>query len=325
MQTLSLRAALKQGTLLVAANWPVVLIDFVVASLYRFALSVPVFGGSLVVATLVGSDVRQVIGDVRSTADLVIGSLAFSPAALSAFLAAIAVVGIGGEAVASIVKCGTFSTIVSADKAAGEVHRLPIGTEALERARAYSLEAVLDGARRFGWRGVVLALWLGTGYVLVGAAYVAIVSVGLDGGLASGWLPVSPAVIFGATTLAIVAVAAARLGFDLLRVIVIADDCPVAEAFRRLGRFVVADARQVIGIFAVMGGVEVLAVLVSLVAAAGLAIAGYVPLVNLIFVPLQAAAWVIRGIGFEALSLAALAAYETQYRRFSEAAAAPCP
>jgi hypothetical protein len=43
-----------------------------------------------------------------------------------------------------------------------------------------------------------------------------------------------------------------------------------------------------------------------------------VPFVSLIFVPLQAAAWVLRGVLFEALGLAALATYQTQYRIFRE-------
>jgi hypothetical protein len=85
-----------------------------------------------------------------------------------------------------------------------------------------------------------------------------------------------------------------------------------------LKTFVFTDAREVAAIFGVMGGVQLLAAFASLLATAGLAIVAYVPLVSLIFVPLQAAAWVIRGVLFESLALAALAAYQTQYRRCSE-------
>jgi hypothetical protein len=56
VRALPLRAALTRGVRLVLATWPVVLIEFTASSLYRLALSVPVFGGALVVATLVGAE-----------------------------------------------------------------------------------------------------------------------------------------------------------------------------------------------------------------------------------------------------------------------------
>jgi hypothetical protein len=317
MDTLPLRAALKRGALLVAANWPVVVIDFAATSFYRLALSIPVFAGSLVVTTLIGADFQSVLGEgVRATADLVVGSLATAPVALSAFLLALAVVAIGGEAVLFIIKSGTFSVIVTADRIGGDVHRMPIGAEALARVRTYSLAAVLTGATRFGRRGVTLALWLGAGYVCVGGVYVIAVSTGIDRESQWTWLPAWPLMVFLATAISIVTIAVVNLTFDLLRVIVLTDDCSVRTAVSQLRRFVVRDARQVIGIFSVICGVQLVAALVSLLAAAGLAIVGYVPFVSLIFVPLQAAAWVLRGVLFEALALAALATYQTQYRRF---------
>jgi hypothetical protein len=75
----------------------------------------------------------------------------------------------------------------------------------------------------------------------------------------------------------------------------------------------------VIGIFSVIGGIELMAGAVSLLAAAGLAPIAYLPVVSLVVVPLQAAVWIVRGLLFESLALSSLAAYQTQYRRFSEA------
>jgi hypothetical protein len=89
-------------------------------------------------------------------------------------------------------------------------------------------------------------------------------------------------------------------------------------AVGRLQRFVVEDSRQVIGIFSVIAGVLVLATAASILAAAGLAFVAWVPVIGLVVVPLQAAAWIIRGLGFQYMELAALSAYQTQYRRFSE-------
>ena len=319
MNRLPLHAALKRGVLIVAANWPVVLIDFAVTSLYRLALSIPVFGGAVVVASLVGADMQSVIGEgVRGTADLVVGSLATAPLALAAFLVAIALVAIGGEAVLLVIKCGTFSVLVSADRSSGDIHRLPLGTEAFERAAAYRLDTVLHGATRFARRAVTLALCLGAGYVTVGTLYVVAVTMGLDSNARWTWFPAWPFVIFLATAVGVVVIAIVTLAYDLLRVIVISDDCSVSTAVGRLRAFVLHDARLVVGVFAVICGVQVLAAVVSLLATAGLAIVGYVPLFSLVFVPLQAAAWVMRGLLFEALGLAALATCQTQYRRFRE-------
>src|SRR3990170_1129211 len=97
MSPLPLRAALTQGALVTAANWPVVLIDFVLDLFLKLTLTVPVIGGAVMVATLVETDLQTVLAEgLRSTADLVIGSLVSTPIALTSFLAAVAIVGLGG-------------------------------------------------------------------------------------------------------------------------------------------------------------------------------------------------------------------------------------
>jgi len=319
MGLLSLRAAITRGVLLVLANWPVVLIDFAIESLYKLAVSVPVLGASLGIAALVGEDLTSLVSQgVRATADVVLGSLATAPIALTAFLLALAIVAVGGEAVMFVIKAGTLAVVVEADRVSGNVHTLPFGNEAFERANVYRLEVVLDAARRFSRRAIRLALWLGAFYALIGAAYVAIVTEGLVSSQ-SPWLPAWPLVILVSTSVAVVTIALVNLIYDLLRVVVVTDDCEVSVAVSRLKRFVIEDARHVVGIFLVIGGVQLLAVVGSLLAATGLALVGYLPFVSLIFVPLQAAAWVLRGLFFESLGLSALAACQTQYRRFSRA------
>ena len=51
---LPLRAALKRGALLTGANWPVVLIEFTIESLYKTAIGVPIVGGAIMVAVVFG-------------------------------------------------------------------------------------------------------------------------------------------------------------------------------------------------------------------------------------------------------------------------------
>ena len=317
MAPLRLRAAIKRGFLIVAANWPIVLIDFAVGSLTRLALILPVVGGALIVAAIAGSDVSQLLSaGIFETADLVVGSLATAPAALAAFLVAVALVAVGGEALQFVVKSGTLTMIVDADRQAGEIQRLPFQDDTLRRARTFRLERLVDAARRFTRRGLILAAWLGLAYGVVGIVYLALLLRGLPGA-ASTWSAAWSALVLGATSAAVVAIAGANLAYTLLRVVIVTDDCGVGVAVGRLIRFAIEDARQVLGVFAVIGGIELVAAAVALLAAAALAPIAYLPIIGLLVLPLQAAVWLLRALLFEALTLTSLAAYETQYRRFA--------
>jgi hypothetical protein len=65
-----------------------------------------------------------------------------------------------------------------------------------------------------------------------------------------------------------------------------------------------------------------LATIASILATAGLGLIAFVPLVGLAMVPLQLAAWLLRGFVFEYLALTALGAYLTQYRYYLHGLAA---
>ncbi len=193
MHTLPLRAALKRGLLLVTANWPVVLIDFAVTSFCRVALALPVIGGALMVVTLSGHDLQAVLAQgLMATADVVLGSLSTAPVALVAFLAALLLVAVGSEATLFVVKAGTLTVMVEADRLAGEVHRLPIGVDSFARTRRFTLEMVVAGSRRFARRMTSLALGLGAVYLVLGLGYLAVVSLGIASGLGAAWLPAGP-------------------------------------------------------------------------------------------------------------------------------------
>lgn len=308
---------------MVAANWPIILIDFAVESLAKLALILPVIGGALMVTAVAGSDLRALLaGGLFETADIVVGSLTSAPVALMAFLLAVTLVAVGGEAMQFIVKAGTLSVIVGADREAGEIQRLPLRSDVLRRARAFRLEILIDAGRRFARRGIVLSLWLGLAYALVGAFYLGLVSRGVPG-IESVWMPAWSALVLGATSAAVVAIGLANLLYTLLRVVIVTDDCGIGTAVHRLARFAIEDARQVIGVFAVIAGIELVAAAAALLATAALAPIAYVPVVGLLVLPLQAALWLLRALLFELLALASVAAYQTQYRRFGQMRWAP--
>ena len=60
----------------------------------------------------------------------------------------------------------------------------------------------------------------------------------------------------------------------------------------------------------------VLAMAASFLATAGFGLIGFVPIVAVAVMPLQVAAWLVRGLVFQYLALSALGAYLTQYRHY---------
>lgn len=317
--TLPLRAALRHGALLVAANWPVVLIEFVLESLYKFVLVVPIIGGAFMVAVLLGDDLGMIFGEgVRTAADLIVSALWGAPSALYTFFGAVGLVAIGGGILMYIVKSGTLAVLVASEQVAGEVHESAIHIDVLRRAYSYDLGTVLDASRRFARRSALLALALSAVYVIVGGGYIFALSVALRLAAETTWASAWPLLVLLSTSTSVIAVTAANLAFDLLRVIVVTDDCRVRTAIGRLRAFLVADARQVLGIFGVIGLVVSAAMVVSVVTTAGLTFVAWVPFVSLIALPLQLAAWIVRGVVFQYVGLTSLSAYQTQYRRFSQ-------
>jgi hypothetical protein len=96
--------------------------------------------------------------------------------------------------------------------------------------------------------------------------------------------------------------------------IVAVEDCSVRQAVRRLGRFLRACTREVFLVFVVVLALVVVAMAASLLATTGLSLISFVPLIGLAVFPLQAAAWLVRGLVFQYLGLTALGAYISQYR-----------
>ena len=321
---LPLRAALKRGALLTGANWPVVIIEFAIESLYKTAVGVPIVGGAIMVAVLLGMELPALLaGGVRAAADVVLESLAGAPMALGAFIAATGLVAIGGAVLMFVVKAGTLATLADADRRASDVHRPPLRPDSFAVASAYSLPRMLQLTQRYARRAAILALGLCAAYGLIAALYVGAMAVGIAAAADSAWSAFWPLVIVVGASAAMVAIAAVNLGFDLVRVAVVTDDCAIATALTRVRRFLIADARQVLGIFVVITAVQTVAAALGLTLAAGLTTIAFVPLAGLAVLPLQLAAWLLRGLFFQGLGLIAVSAYVTQYRRANYEAAAP--
>jgi hypothetical protein len=81
-------------------------------------------------------------------------------------------------------------------------------------------------------------------------------------------------------------------------------------------RFLRSSVREIAGIFGVVLLLVLLATAASILATAGLGLIGFVPIVAVAVMPLQIAAWLVRGMVFQYLALTALGAYLTQYRHY---------
>jgi hypothetical protein len=311
---LSLKLLLKRGALLAAANWPVVAIQFIAETTFQVLLTVPLIGAAILVAVLLGADLAQLLeGSRREIFSSIAGALTAEPFALGAFVAAFAVVLVGGSVLMFLVKGGTVDVLLAANQAAGPVEREPITFEALRGIARFSLSRFTHGCARLFRPYLAVGLALMLVYALSGGGYVAFVVYGYRA--ASG-----RALMIGWTFLAALSagllvawITMVNLIYLLVQIAVAARDIGPLEACRAVARFVYAEFREVAAVFAVILVLVIAATLASALAWSGVGLIAFVPLVGVAVFPLQIAALFVRGIVFEYLALSALGAYVTLY------------
>jgi hypothetical protein len=311
----ALKASLKRGAFIAAANWPLIAVQFIAEGTLKLLLAVPVVGGILLVVLLLGADVEDVLaGDVRQIFATVVSALGANPVALVAFAASFLLVLLGGSTLTFIVKGGTVAVLADAEAKAGPIERPPLRLAALRRANRTEIERFLTGCWSFGRRYVKLGACLLLAYTVTAALYLGLIS----GGYA---LAGSLGVLFGWSVAAalsliplVVWITVMNFLYLLTQMAIAVEDIGVRDAARRVAQFIRASAREVAGIFGVVLLLALLAALASILATAGLGLIAFIPLVGLAMVPLQVGAWLLRGFVFEYLALTALGAYLTQYR-----------
>ena len=71
------KAVLKRGALVAAANWQVTIIQFMAESTFKMLLSVPIVGGILLVVLVLGRELPELFSaDIRENATFVATALA---------------------------------------------------------------------------------------------------------------------------------------------------------------------------------------------------------------------------------------------------------
>jgi hypothetical protein len=310
-----LRATLKRGALVAAANWPLVAVQFVAESTLKLLLAVPVVGGIVLVVLLLEANVDELLaGDVRDIVAAVFAALRQNPAALIAFTISFGIVLLGGSALTFVVKGGTVALLARAEAQAGPIERPPLRLPAIRRAGAVSIDGYLDGSRRLWRRYVRLGACLLIAYGLTALAYLGFIVGGyrlVDNiGLLLSW---TVGAAIGSSVL-IVWISLLNFFYLLTQMVIAVDDVSVRVGLRRALSFVRRRLREVAGVFGVVLLLVGIATIGSILAAGGLSLMAFVPFVGLAVLPLQVAGWLVRGFVFQYLGLTALSAYLTYYR-----------
>jgi hypothetical protein len=319
-----LRTTLKRGALVAAANWPLVVVQFVADSTLKLLLAVPVIGGIVLVVLLLEANVDELLaGDVRQIVAAVFSTLRQNPAALIAFSISFGIVVLGGSALTFVVKGGTVALMAKAESLAGPIERPPLRVQAIRRAGVVSIEGYLDGCRRLWRRYLRLGACLLIAYTLTALAYLGFMVGGFriadNIGLLLSW---TVGAALGSSAL-IVWVSLLNFFYLLTQMVIAVDDVGVRTALARALGFVRRSMREVAGVFGVVLLLVGIATVGSILATTGVGLVAFVPLVGLAVLPLQVAGWLVRGFVFQYVALTALSAYLTYYRHDQRGAAQP--
>ncbi len=310
-----LRATLKRGALVTAANWPLLVVQFAAESTFKLLLGVPVVGGAVLAILFFEANADELLaGDLRQIVTSVLSALRQNPAALIAFCASFGIVVLGGSALTFVIKGGTVSLLAKAEAQAGAIEKPPLRPAAIKRAGVVTIDGYLEGCRRLWRRYVRLGACLLAVYALTGLAYVGLIVGGFrlvdDVGQLLGWT-LGAAV---SSSVLIVWISLVNFFYLLTQMVIAVDDVSVRTAFGRVITFVRVRLREVAGVFGLVLVLVAIATVGSILATAGLGLIAFVPFVGLAMLPLQVAHWLVGGFVFQYLALTALSAYLTYYR-----------
>ena len=312
MTIAALKLPIKRGALLAAANWPVVVLQFIAEATFKILLAVPIVGGTFLVALALNQDVQDVLGDeldLRASATGVATSLLEHPGALTSFLAALTVVVVGGSALMFVIKGGTLAVLVHAERQAGPLERYPVRLAQVRQASTSDVEVFLRGSRRLRPRFLRLGAFLLATYLISGLAYLGIIVAGYralgEEGLLVRWTVIAAF----CSALLVAWLAVVNASYLVVQVIMAARDVSVRTAARQAVALVRTQTGRTLGVFLVTAGLAGIATLASVVATAGLGLISFVPFVGLTVLPLQVVAWLLRGLVFQYLGLTSAGAY----------------
>lgn len=311
MSSHPLKAAVKRGALIAAANWQVTLIQASAGSLFKLLLLAPMAGSVFLVALAVGRDPATLMSLAwPELATTITSSLASHPTVLVACGLATAVVAVGGSLFVVLVRAGTVATLVRSHQDAGPLEEPPLRLPAMARASRFSIDAFLASSRLLFPRYARLCLILIGVYGVSGLGVVLIAS---QRGPSVGW---GLTVLIAAAC--VIWITGINLLYLLVQIVIATDNCSLLTAAFRVTTFLRREAARISCVFLLVFGLVVLATGASVLVTAAFGLMTFVPFVGLAALPLQVLAWLLRGVVFQYLGLTAVGAYLTLYGAFAE-------
>ena len=317
-----LRSLLLRGSVVAAANWPVVLAQAIAESVVKALAGIPVAGAALLIVLPSFPNALPSVGPIRDGA-AALTALATMPAALAGVAVSALVAALGSIVFGAVIKAGTVAVVVSGEARARAMAVGPLRVADLLAAQAWSRSRFMDGCARFGPRFVRLALVLAVAEGAIALGYATAVVQAYRGfvSMAASWW-IAPAVV-AVSAIALIASIAAELVYRIAQLALVMEDRSIGDAVRGAIAFVRRDALVVVRISVAAVLLSTLAFVVTLIAAAAFGLVSFVPVAGVAVLPLQAAVWVVRGLMLPFIELAALAAYAAVYRRGATPMATP--
>lgn len=306
---------MRRGALVSAANWPVVLVQFVAQSLFTLLLVAFASASAVVLRLVVRDGGGLAERDLRGLIEAAFWALRDQPVALGLFFFACAVVILGGSGFTFVIKAGTTSVLAEANQRLGGDRA--VGRETpFRRARYASVDNLIAGMQRFGPRFLRLGGLLVAGYAVTFAAYgLAIIAGGRW--LADVHVPLGWPLVAVLTSGLVVWVTVMNLVYQLAQMVVTVRDVGVRESLAEVRAFLYVRCPEVLVVFAITFAATILTSFVAIVAMALLGFIWFVPFIGLAVVPLQIVAWFVRDLIFQYVGQAATVCYASLYRPVS--------
>lgn len=282
------------------------LVQFVADTLFKTLVTVPVVGGLVLVALVVGGNPLDLLllDDLTQTISTMVGVLLAQPVALAAFAAALGIIVAGGSIMMFAVKAGTVTVLVAGDRAAGAIEVPPLRMSALHEANQTTLERFTNGVRALFFRYLCLGFLLTVVYAIIAGAYIALVF-----GPSIAQVPDSPLMVTLASLSVLVAITLVNFLYLLMQIVMAAENCGVLDAIPHVARLLRRRGKELGQVLAAILALMLMATGVSILATTQLGLIGFVPFVGLAALPLQVFAWLVRGVVFQFVGLTGVATY----------------
>lgn len=282
------------------------LVQFVADTLFKTLIAVPVVGGLVLVALVVGGNPFDLLrlDDLTQTISTMVGVLLAQPVALAAFIAALGVILTGGSVLMFAVKAGSVTVLLAGDQSAGAIEVPPLRFSALRDANQASLERFIDGVRRLFSRYLRLGIGLTVVYAIIAAAYLAFLF-----GPAIPQAFDNPLMVTLASLAVVVAITAVNFIYLLFQIVMAAEDCGVLSATPLVARLLRQRTKELGLVLTAILALMLMATGASILATTALGLIAFVPFVGLAALPLQVLAWLVRGIVFQYVGLTGVATY----------------